>query len=183
MIWECVAARWVPGIGDPTVLGWAVVLAYGVMAMACLRAALCTGAALRLFFYVLAGVAAILMVNKQLDLHVALTAWGRCMAHAQGWFGARRMVQGVFVLVLVLGLFAFLWVGFRMVRGETGRLWPGLLGLLLLVIHVALRAAGLYHLDDLLGIAILPGALTFGLEFSGIALICFTAWRRSHSRG
>jgi len=185
VIWDCVAMRWGPGIGDPTALGWAVVLAYGLMAVSCLSAGFARPGAERGVFAVLAGLAIILMLNKQLDLHVALTALGRCVAHAQGWFGARRLVQGVFVLGLIAGLMALIWFGVGMVRRDLSRLWPGLLGIICLVVYIALRAGGLYHLDDLFGVAILPGALTYGLEFTGIALISLTAWRaaRSHSRG
>src|SRR5205085_8940882 len=41
-------------------------------------------------------------INKQLDLQSALTELGKIIAHAQGWYEQRRLIQLVFVGGVVL---------------------------------------------------------------------------------
>jgi hypothetical protein len=43
-----------------------------------------------------------LAINKQLDLQTALTATGRCMAQAEGWYDNRALVQIGFIAGLML---------------------------------------------------------------------------------
>jgi len=125
--------EWSPTIGDPTLMGWLTVLAYFLTAWLCLRAfntersgperpyrqtipallrvlrkswpdppLLARRAALWLF---LAIVFFCLGINKQLDLQSLVTQVGRTVAHTQGWYDQRRMVQAILVgLVLIAGV-------------------------------------------------------------------------------
>jgi hypothetical protein len=55
-------------------------------------------------FWLIAAIFLLLMgLNKQLDLQTLLSDSVRSMAKAQGWYEARRLVQGVFILALCLG--------------------------------------------------------------------------------
>lgn len=170
---DCALARWAPQLGDPTLLGWALTLGYGVAALVCFRAP----NDVPRFFRGVAVIMLLAMINKQMDLHVALTALGRCAAQAQGWFGARRAVQLVAVLVLLGGVaLALLWVIWSL-RAQLGQLWLVASGLAVLAVYVGLRAAGLLHLDDVLGVNIVPGLLLLSLEAGGIVLIIWAGLR------
>ena len=64
--------RWRPGIGDPTVLGWATVAAYGVGMVFCVLAARRSrrnvGDRVAPLWWFLAAMMLVLGINKQLDL-------------------------------------------------------------------------------------------------------------------
>lgn len=97
----CVAERWSPAIGDPQITGWVTVAAYVVAALMSAAVWLrLKGRRGRVFWAMVALLLAALAVNKQLDLQSALTAAGRCLARAQGWYGERRLVQLGFIAVL-----------------------------------------------------------------------------------
>ena len=168
---DCMFTRWSPGIGDPTVLGWATFLAYGIAALACIGA----GRRGDRVFWLLAALLLALMVNKQLDAHVGLTALGRCMAQSQGWFDYRRLVQGTVAIgMLALSLAA----GVMVLR----RLWPyrlALAGFACLLGLVALRVARVMHLDDAIGIDLRPAAGIAALELVGIGLVAIAALRHA----
>ena len=104
---DCILARWQPVIGDPSWQGWATVLVYlatAALAFLASRAAFPqpTARQERVFWVLVLLLLTGLAVNKQLDLQSALTAAGRCLARAQGWYGQRRLVQMGFLLGLAL---------------------------------------------------------------------------------
>jgi hypothetical protein len=85
--------QWRPGIGDPTPLGWATVVAYLAASWACCRAAAAERRSAhrgrnstRPFWSSLGLLLLLLGLNKQLDLQSALTAFGRRLAREQGWY-------------------------------------------------------------------------------------------------
>ncbi len=123
------------GFGDLTVLGWTVFLAYFGAAALCYRAAASCwrdpGASSRLcrVWIALSAILVILGVNKQLDLHVWLNAYGRKLAESEGWYQNRGFAQVTFfsgLAVAVAGsLLCFLiW----MAGGTFGRCPEPLLG-------------------------------------------------------
>ena len=173
---SCTFERWSPGIGDPTVMGWVTVAAYGVTAILCFigfggdRAR-----AVRVFGLCLGIVLLALMVNKQLDLQSALTAYARCLARAQGWYEDRRPVQIAFVgAVLLAGLFASLLL-FGAPRGNRGRTFVAMLGFVALMAFVAIRAAGFHHMDALIKAEVGALRMNWILELGGLALIALNA--------
>ena len=174
----CAAARWTPGIGDPTAWGWITVLVYAG------TAGLCAAAARRapvgrevMFWAVLAAGLLALAVNKQLDLQSGLTAVARCLAQADGWYEERRRVQLAFVAgvaaIAMIGAIGAAWF----MRRSLGRVWPAVFGVVLVLGFVAIRAAGSHRMDALIGQGALGVTVNAALEVGGTLLIAFGAAR------
>ncbi len=175
---ECIAARWSPGIGDPTFVGWLTVLVYLAAAAATFRQVRGAGsqsanppAGPNAFWIGLSVLLLALAVNKQLDLQSALTAAGRCLAQAQGWYEGRRAVQTVFIaMVGVTGLAAF--AGAVAMVGKHARdLWVTLAGVALLLVFVVSRAAGFHHMDAFINNSVLGFKLNWVVEIGALAVI------------
>lgn len=173
---ECVLSTWSPGIGDPTLLGWATVGLYLVAALMCFRylitASFGYGCKREQFFWLATGVLlAALAVNKQLDLQSALTAAGRCIARAQGWYENRREVQRDFIMVLIvicIAGFAFMLWWLRGLWRNTG---IAALGLAFVASFVLVRAVSFHHFDALLNMHLAGMRINGLLEWSGPLLI------------
>lgn len=218
---------WRPGIGDPTLTGWVITIAYGAAAALCFRCGRrvqsrrspnfdvgqgrlqkckmrnaerktepqnLTSAALitslpagesstpsdfstdsdhrqALPWLVFAGALLLLGLNKQLDLQTLFIQMGREIAVAAGWYGERRRLQMVFMLVLgavvLSALLALIWK-----RRQFFRQHPlSLLGSLLLVFYVLLRAAAIDHADEVAGLQLDDRRWMAGMELSGILLL------------
>lgn len=177
----CMARDWRPEIGDPEITGWLTVLVYLLAFALSLRVALQgRGQPGNAFWVGLAGLLLFLTLNKQLDLQTALTAFGRCISHAQGWWEYRRPVQLVFILAL---LAAMVWA-MRRVRGQMTRRMLrrnrlALAGLGVLCAFVLMRAVGFHLVDSLIGLRIVGIPLNFVLENIGLILIAINAFRLS----
>lgn len=178
---DCAAAQWVFRIGDAHPLGWTATL--GALCAALVAAAVARRGAFpaasrgreAAFWVLLALVMALYALNKQLDLQTYVTATGRCMARAQGWYADRRGVQRDFVLALLAvtglaGLLLFVWL-----RGTLTRTGPALLGLVLLGGFVAVRAASIHHMDVALRAEIFSIRLWRLWELGAIALVLVAA--------
>ena len=172
----CVAQDWTPQIGDPFFTGWLTVLSYVIclaLAIAVLRRR--PPAAARGLWLSIAGLMAFLGVNKQLDLQTALTATGRCMARAQGWYDSRRIVQVAFIAGLVLGV-VLTWVwATKTLRGQMRGNGLALLGLAILCGFVLVRAVGFGHVDRLISMDFADISYNFWFENSGLLLIAINA--------
>lgn len=186
----CVLLRWQPRIGDPSWQGWATVLLYlaaMVLALQARRAAFpaATRGRERAFWMLAALILGALAVNKQLDLQSALTALGRCMAQAQGWYGQRRPVQVAFLVGLAVLAVVFLATLLRLMRGSWSRSALPVAGLVFVCTFVLMRAAGFHHLDRLLGVSLPVAGLRINaaLEWTGPILIILGALRVSRRRG
>ena len=166
---------WRPGIGDPTLLGWFTVFAYFAAAVPCLlvwrheqnvlRDPLMARSAAFVRPHVWLGLAvllALLGINKQLDLQSAIGWYGRRMATAQGWYEYRRIVQGIFVLLVALGCTAgaagLAWY----LRASLRRYLPALLGTVFLLGFIVIRAASFHHVD----VALADDSA--GIRFNGV---------------
>lgn len=172
----CVAEQWSPVIGDPSLIGWLTVAAYGVTAVLCLGAWRRSDVrAVSWFWLILSVLLFALMINKQLDLQSALTASARCLSQMQGWYEDRRVVQVGFILaILVFGVMVavlMLWA----LRRHLGQVGVALIGFILLICFVLIRAAGFHNFDALLKAEILSIRINWLLELSGIALIALNA--------
>lgn len=172
----CIARDWRPQIGDPEITGWLTVLSYFlcfVLAVMVLRRR--PAGAARGLWLTIAGLMAFLGVNKQLDLQTALTATGRCMARAQGWYDDRHMVQLAFIVGLVLGVaLALVWTT-NALRGHMRRNGPALLGLAVLCGFVLVRAVGFHHVDRLISADFANIKYNFWFENAGLWLIAINA--------
>lgn len=174
-IMECISQRWSPTIGDPSPMGWTTVAAYAVAAAMSGLVFLKLRNRERAFWLFLFILLSLLAVNKQLDLQSALTAAGRCLAKLQGWYGQRRTVQLLFVVVLAaFGVsataFLFLWM-----KDEIKQNWLAMVGLGVLVTFVLIRAIGFYHVDALINSQLMSVRMNWIFELSGILLISLNA--------
>ncbi len=181
----CAVERWLPRMGDPTVMGWLTVAAYGICAVTALHLVRhapfppVTRRRERLFWTMLGILMAFLAVNEQLDLHSFVTDLGRCIARQQGWYESRRIVQREFILVLLIAaglvLLAFGWL----LRGAVLRNWPALLGLMIVGGVVLLRAVSFHHVDTVIYVPVLFGErLHEFVVLAGLGLIFWAARRQ-----
>lgn len=175
----CMARDWQPRIGDPEVTGWLTVLVYLLaFALSALAAWRGRGRAGNAFWTGTAALLLLLALNKQLDLQTALTAFGRCISHAQGWWEYRRPVQLGFILALLAGM---VWAMRRVMAQMNRRLLHqnrlALTGLGVLCAFVLMRAVGFHLVDSLIGIRIVGIPLNFVLENIGLILIAINAFR------
>ncbi|HUS36796.1 MAG TPA: hypothetical protein VM680_15720 [Verrucomicrobiae bacterium] len=171
--------HWRLGIGDPTVIGWVTVLAYFAAAFLCWRAATkgLHAPKVRWFWTALAALLLFLGINKQLDLQTAFTFLAKDFAKSTGWYENRRIVQGIFVVLIALGGLVTTAALFWFYRRELKRLWPALAGLGFLGSFVVIRAASFHHVDQFLNAGPAGVRMNWLLELGGIAAIAWPAWR------
>ncbi|WP_170476728.1 isopropylmalate isomerase [Ruegeria arenilitoris] len=180
----CIADDWSPVIGDPSVLGWVTVAAYGLTAVLCLVASpRHPEGTVRVFWATLGIVLFALMINKQLDLQSALTAGGRCLSQMQGWYEERRAVQFIFIVAIVLTGFNIAIFSLWALRQHLRAVGLALIGLIILICFILIRAAGFHHFDEFLNTEIQSIRMNWILELTSIALIAINAIviiRRGH---
>jgi hypothetical protein len=185
--------RWHPGVGDASGFGWIAVLAYFAAAGLALRALRLHRATpdeparhswppgsdealLVRFWRLVVLVMVALGINKQLDLLSFFAQAGRDLAHEQGWYHQRRIVQALFILVVgVCGGLATATLAYTM-RRVLRRVSGAVVGLGALITFVIIRATSLHHIDALLGRGRIR--LNWVLELGGIGLIALSALRQ-----
>lgn len=175
---------WSPGIGDPTAMGWLTVVLYLAAAFQCARVTRRLGEAgnssgreidvWRCLSILLLG----LGINKQLDLQSALTEAGRILAHIMGWYDQRRIVQLWFVALVAVLCLASLLVLIVWTRQAPGATQLALIGTMLLLSFVVIRAASFHHFDNLIGARFLGLWWNWILEIGGIAVVLLASLRR-----
>lgn len=180
---DCAFARWQPGIGDPSPMGWATVAAYALAALLALAAARAPQPRPERAFWIGAAVfLALLAVNKQLDLQSFVTAVGRCVAQAQGWYDERRAVQREVIGALIAGTLLMGAVLAWALRRTLAQTWLAWLGLVAITAFVLTRAVGFHHMDELIKFRLGGARMNWVLELGGIALVAAGAlwamWRR-----
>ena len=175
-ILTCAGARWSPGIGDPTLYGWATVGVFAVAALLCaLLAASPEGRPERALWIALALLMAALAVNKQLDLQSALTAAGRCVSQDQGWYDARRGVQALFTLAVGAASLAGLVLLAVAMRRHLARTWAALLGAGFVAGFVLVRAVSWGHVGAILDLPVGGMRMNHVLENAGPILVALNA--------
>lgn len=176
---------WQPGPGDPTLGGWIVFWSYWVAMVGAVlawrgesRAQVALGVLRQPRFWAWLALALTgLAINKELDLHNAITWFGRTLARQEGWYRYRRVVQLVFIAVVLVAAAAFVFWSFRRVRH-----WPRyyrlpLAGIQILVAFIVVRAASFHHVDFFLRRHFGGIKLHALAEFTGIAVIGVAAYR------
>jgi hypothetical protein len=170
-------ARWEPGIGDPTFMGWFTVAAYFATSLLCGCAAWAARPSegkrwSNVLFW--AGAAVFLFglgINKQLDLQTWFTLTGKNLALRQGWYEDRRGYQALFIAFVMLtgvtGMTALVWS----TRGNFRQLRLALLGLAFLGCFIVVRAASFHNVDQMLGFRIGGAKVNWILEVGGIAVV------------
>ena len=172
----CIARDWTPTIGDPEITGWLTVISYLVclvLAIMVLRRRPTRAA--RGLWLLIAVLMAFLAVNKQLDLQTALTATGRCVARAQGWYDSRQVVQLAFIAGLLAGIVLTLAWATKTLRGQMRGNGLALIGLAVLCGFVLVRAVGFGHVDRLINMDFANVRFNFWFENSGLLLIAVNA--------
>lgn len=171
----CVDQSWSPVIGDPTFMGWFTVLCYFTASFASFFAGWVRVRDKRV--WVLLGIFLLLLgVNKQLDLQSALTAVGRCLAHIQGWYDERRVMQSAFILTLLCVSAVVMVIALFRLRRSLHRVGLALLGFGFLVTFVAVRAVGFHHFDQFISAYTDLGIrMNWLMELGGIGLILVNA--------
>ena len=172
---------WRPGIGDPTVGGWVTIVLYFVAVWSCWltsraiwqRREVVLWQAITLMFVFLG-------INKQLDLQTALTEIARIIAFKQGWYERRQIVQSWFIAAIAISCLTIA-ISLVWLASETPfatRL--ALLGTVVVLAFVLIRAASFHHIDRFIGETILGLKWNWLLEMSGISIaIVASKCRRS----
>jgi hypothetical protein len=171
----CVYSFWSPQIGDPTAVGWLTVVLYALTATLAALVFVRRSGRQRIFWLGLSVLLFALAVNKQLDLQSALTAAGRCLAQAQGWYEERQSVQLVFIFSVAITCLLIAIVLAWALRQDFGHIWLALIGVALLLAFVAIRAAGFHHFDRFIGYEFANIRMNWVMELGGIALIALNA--------
>ncbi|MFK5978013.1 MAG: hypothetical protein QM488_03900 [Rhizobiaceae bacterium] len=183
MIWNCVLNAWSPRFGDPHLIGWVTVAGYfiaAILAILILRQSGSRTIALRqdktlqlwgLIFVMLL----LLGANKQLDLQSFLPVFAKCIAKAGGWYADRRAYQTVFVITLAISFLVLSAAGLRYFNNEIRKNPLAIIGLILLLIFIVLRAAAFNHFDGALNHSFYGISLNWILELSGLCFIAMQA--------
>ncbi|HEX7862421.1 MAG TPA: hypothetical protein VF773_18935 [Verrucomicrobiae bacterium] len=172
---------WRPGIGDPTVMGWITVAAYFGAAALCLHQALesrrrRTTAERAIFWCILTAFLFLLGINKQLDLQTLLTLTGRNIFIELGLYEYRRVVQAIFVAAVGITGVASALLMKGLVRRQKDLRLP-LIGFVLLVVFVVVRAASFHHMDQLINFRFAGVRMNWVLELGAIAVLALGASR------
>ena len=181
--------NWSPLIGDPTVGGWLTVILYLLASVSCWRAARKVGARdintlqERRGWQFISVLFLALGINKQLDLQSAMTEAGRVVANIQGWYAQRALVQLAFIVVVaitctIVGVALMIWA--RRAR-LPARL--ALIGTVLVLFFVLIRAASFHHVDRFIRTEILGLRWNWILEMGGIALVLVASGWQQHQLG
>ena len=118
-------------------------------------------------------------INKQLDLQSALTELGRVLAYDEGWYAQRQIVQLYFIIgvALVCG-----WAVIKLLiwaRRAPFPTWLGVVGAILVIGFVLIRAASFHHIDRFIGSTVLGFRWNWILEMGGICVVLLASyWRK-----
>jgi hypothetical protein len=168
--------HWTFSIGDPTLAGWVITLAYLAAAALCLRAA-GAGPTREQRFWKWAGLCLLLLgLNKQLDLQILLTDLGRQWARGGGWYQDRRTYQAIFILIAaVAGIFG-MWKLIAEFRTSGRAVKGAIMGLSLTLLFVLIRGASFHHVDQVLRLELVGARAHWLLEGLGIVTVACSAF-------
>lgn len=180
---DCALAKWSPGLGDPSIMGWVTTGVYLLAAIA--AGAMAVGGQFpaltrrreRMFWVLAAMLLAFLTVNKQLDLQTFITELGRCMSRAQGWYDHRQAVQRAFIIAIAASGVVGLLIAGALLRGTLARTGPAVLGLGFVSLFVLIRAASFHGMDALIGSRVGGVQINWALELPGPLLVLVVALR------
>lgn len=116
-------------------------------------------------------------LNKQLDLQTLFTAIGRWVAYWMGWYEDRRPVQVAFIIFVMTASVAGLVVVTYLARDQLRTLGLSILGLMMTLGYVVIRAASFHNVDGLIHSTIFFVKLNWIFELSGIAVVGWSARR------
>jgi hypothetical protein len=172
--------NWRPGIGDPTIGGWVTVVLYFLAVWSSWKtASVIYEARERRLWLLIALMFIALGINKQLDLQTAFTEVGRIVAVNEGWYAERQIVQiwfivGVAIICILIGLGLLLLAWDAPFAARAA-----LVGTVIVLAFVLIRAASFHHIDRFIGERILGLKWNWVLEMGGISIVLLSSeWRR-----
>lgn len=175
--------QWWSSHGDPTVLGWFTVFAYGLATALCVRVAVKVPRELapidqdnhRLVWFILGTIMLVLGINKQLDLQLLLWLVARSWLRTAGWQEYRQVIQVGSMLAMAglgfVGLVFFTWLS----RDSFRQRRLAIVGVGLTSLFVLVRAISLHGVDTMLGWSLAGLTLSKVLENAGIFLVIIGA--------
>jgi len=152
----CANEIWTPGIGDPSMVGWATVFVYALASLLAvgkfsLSISVSSPIRLRVFWILISVILIFLTVNKQLDLQSAMRIAGKCMAIEYGWYGQRTILQSQVMVGIAFVILVGITYIIKQLRGYRLGHCVLLFGLALLACFVLLRATSIHGIDAFLG--------------------------------
>jgi len=171
-------------IDDRGATVWIVVGAYFAAALVSILASRSGRKRDRRFWVGTAILLVLLGLSKQLQLQSLLTGTARYLAHYEGWYDHRRLVQGLFILALAVGGFLAISATLQWLRRSPFPIRATATGLSLLLLFVVIRAASLHVVDRWVTRNVAGLRAGWWLELAGISAIGLSALAyRSGSRG
>lgn len=166
--------RWVPGIGDPSAMGWLTVAAYLVAAALSVAWAAVPGRG-RGMPIAFAAMLLLLAVNKQLDLQSWMTFEARGLLRQLDLYPHRRTLQVLFIATVAAAAVAGIAIASVAVRRRRAECGIAFAGAILLAGFILVRAASFHRVDHGLGQTLLGWKLNWILELGGIAVFAVGA--------
>ena len=165
--------HWVPSIGDPTIIGWVTVVVYFIVAIICFKAAVIPEQEknIKNFWLLLAFFLIALGINKQLDLQILLTQFGKDIAIEQGWYKNRRIVQaGFIVLIGLIGLTTLILLK-NIFQNTNSSVKVAIIGCSILFLFIFTRASSFHHMDIFKSLNLADIKIYSVLELGGLLVI------------
>ena len=171
--------NWLPGIGDPTIGDWVIVVLYCLAAISCWMTArnLHHGQE-RLIWRSFSVLFLLLGINKQLDLLSAFTQLGRLLAKTQGWYAQHRSVQLAFIVFIAILCMIALATLLIWARRSPASTWFVLLGTILVIGFMLIRAASFHSIDRFIFSDVIGYRWKWILEMGGISIVLIASHLR-----
>jgi hypothetical protein len=117
-------------------------------------------------------------INRQLDLDTALTEFGRSIAHSEGWYDRRRVIQLAFIASVALACLAAATAIAVWAREAPFPTCLGVAGTALVIGYVLVRAISLDQIDRFIGEKIWRFRWNWIFEMGAIGLVILASvWR------
>lgn len=165
--------RWLISVGDPTAIGWITFIAYFTVAIICKKAATSadTNRSEKLFWLLLAFFLIALGINKQLDLQILLTQFGKDIAIEQGWYKNRRIVQAGFIILIgLIGLTTLILLK-NILQNTNFSVKVAIIGSSILFLFIFTRASSFHHMDIFKSLNLADIKIYSVLELGGLLVI------------
>ena len=171
------------GKSHHTVSRWTITVAYIIVSILCFWAAAETKMSIQInsnnhiIWFGISVLLVLLAINKHLNLHKWFTIVGRGIARSQGWYGRRRKIQKVFIMIVALCSYLFLCVLIWWFKENIIHYWLTLAGMIFLVSFTIIRAVSHHRVDYLLNKPkrLRPFNMRFFLELGGILIVALGA--------
>ena len=160
---------------DRTTFAWIIVVFYFAGAGACFWARSGAESRERRFWLATAVLLVLLGLNKELDLQAVMTQHARAVVQYLGLFEQRRLMQGLFLLLLATAALIAVLVLAGWLRGASRPAKAAACGIVLLFAFVVMRAASFHHIDHWVTIDVAGLRSGWWLEIAGIAVIGLSA--------